>query len=156
MVDIKTIKRIGYTQAFKAITVGLAIGYLIMALLSGPFWLFQYNYAPTICFAAAITYLAGYYFGGLTGIWIIKQKRPAILFGIIGGFLMVWSATFIGSLVGLIKEGLPNRSAISEPFHDYVYKPMVLVTMFGFLPIVLVGIWFGLSVGKIAKKSPVQ
>ena len=152
MADSKTIKRIGYTQAFKAITVGLAIAYLIMALMAGPLWLFQFDYAPTIIFATVVIYITGYYFGGLTGIWILKQNRPAILFGIIGGFLIVWSATFIGSLIGLVKEGLPNQSEISEPFHDYVYKPMALVTMFGFLPIVLVGIWFGLSVKKNGDK----
>jgi len=156
MTDFKTIKKIGYTQAFKAITVGLAIAYLIMSLMAGPFWLFQVDYSPTIIFAAITTYFVGYYFGGLTAIWIFKKKRLAILFGIIGGFLIVWCATFIGSLVELIKEGLPNKSEISEPFHDYVYKPMALVTMFGFLPIVLVGIWFGLSIKKADRRYSIQ
>jgi len=152
MTDLKTIRKIGYMQAFKAITIGLAIAYFIMASMAGPFWLFQIYNAPTIIFAAIFTYLAGYYFGGLTGIWILRDKRPAILFGIIGGFLIVWCATFIGSLVGLIKEGLPNRDEISEPFHDYVYKPLALVTFFGFLPIVIVGIWFGLSIKKAGSR----
>ena len=155
MTDLKTIKRIGYTQAFKAITVGLAIAYIIMASSAGPFWLFEVGYAPTIIFASIITYLAGYYFGGLTGIWILKQKRPAILFGILGGFLIVWCATFFGSLVGLIKEGLPNKNEISEPFYDYVYKPMALVTFFGFIPIVIVGCWFGLSLKRTARRHEI-
>ena len=135
-------------QAFKAINVGLVIAYVIMALMAGPLWLFQFDYAPTIFFAVIMIYIAGYFFGGMTGVWILKHNRNAILFGIISGFLIVWTATFIGSLIGFIKEGLPNQSEISKPIHDYIYKPMALVTMFGFLPITLVGIWFGLSIKK--------
>ena len=56
MTDFTTFKKIGYTQAFKAITVGLVIAYVIMALLAEPFWLFQFDYAPTILFAAIIIY----------------------------------------------------------------------------------------------------
>jgi glucan phosphoethanolaminetransferase (alkaline phosphatase superfamily) len=148
MTDFSTVKKIGYRQAFKAVTVGLVIAYVIMALMAGPFWLFQFDYAPTILFAAFMIYVAGYFFGGLTGIWISKQSRLSILFGIIGGFLIVWTATFFGSLIGFMKEGLPNQSEISEPIQDYIYKPMALVTIFGFLPIILVGIWFGLSIKK--------
>jgi glucan phosphoethanolaminetransferase (alkaline phosphatase superfamily) len=119
MTDFKTVKKIGYMLAFKAITIGLIIAYFIMALMAGPFWLFQFDYAPTILFAVLIIYIAGYFFGGLTGVWIIRHNRPAILFGIIGGFLIVWTTTFAGSLIGFVKEGLQNKSEISEPFHDY-------------------------------------
>lgn len=135
-------------QAFKAITVGLVIAYVIMAAMAGPFWLFEFEYAPTIFIAAIIIYIAGYFFGGLTGVWISKRNHLAVLFGIIGGFLIVWTATFFGSLVGFFKEGLADRTPISEPVHDYIYKPMLMVTIFGLLPIILVGIWFGLSVKK--------
>lgn len=148
MEDFKTIKKIGYTLAFKAITVGLVIAYIIMAFMAGPLWLFQIDYAPTILFAAIVIYIVGYFFGELSGVWILKYKRPAILVGIISGFLIVWTATFFASLIGLITEGLPNKSGLSEPFYDYIYKPLALVTQFGFLPIILVGTWFGHSIKK--------
>jgi hypothetical protein len=148
MTDFTTIKKIGYVQAFKAITVGLVIAYVIMALMAGPLWLFQFDYVPTILFASFIIYVAGYFFGGLTGIWVSKRSQLAVLFGIVGGFLIVWTATFCGSLIGFMNEGLSNKSEISEPVNDYIYKPMALVTFFGFLPIILVGIWFGLSIKK--------
>ncbi len=147
MTDL-TIKKIGYGQAFKAITIGLIIAYIIMALMAGPFWLFQFDYAPTILFGALVIYIAGYFFGGLTGIWISKQSKLAIPLGIVAGFLIVWTGTFFGSLIGFMKEGLPNQSDISESLHDYIYKPIALVTIYGFLPIIVVGIWFGLSIKK--------
>lgn len=148
MTDITIAKRIGYRQAFKAVTIGLAIAYLIMALMAGPIWLFQFDYAPTVIFAAGLTYIAGYIFGSLTGKWIIIRKLPSIPLGIVGGFLIVWTSTFGGSLIGFFNEGLPNKSSITESFHDYIYQPLALVTIFGFIPIVLVGIWFGLSIRR--------
>ncbi|MEO9146277.1 MAG: hypothetical protein ABI237_12055 [Ginsengibacter sp.] len=152
MTDFTKIKKIGYAQAFKAITVGLIIAYIIMALMDGPFWLFRFRYAPTILFAAVMIYIAGYFIGRLMAVWILKHKQLAILFGIIGGFLIVWTATFIGSLIGFIKEGLPNQNEMSEPVYYYIYKPIAVVTMYGFFPIILVGTWFGLSIKKKGDK----
>lgn len=148
MADARTIKKIGYSQAFKAITIGLVIAYIIFGLMAEPFWLFQFDYAPTILFGAIMIYIAGYFLGGLTGICISKHSRLAILFGIIGGLFIVWTGTFFGSLIGFVKEGLANNSVISESIRDYIYKPMALVTIFGMLPIIIVGIWFGLSIKK--------
>jgi hypothetical protein len=144
-----TSKKIGYKQSFKAITIGLALAYFIIALLSGPMWIFEFNYASTIIFATILTYLAGYFWGGLTGKWIIENKKPAILFGILGGFLIVWTATLGGSLIGYFNEGVLIESAHNEPFYDYVIKPLFVVTFYGFIPIVLVGIWFGRSINRL-------
>ena len=44
MTDFSTVKKIGYRQAFKAVTVGLVIAYVIMALMAGPLWLFQFGF----------------------------------------------------------------------------------------------------------------
>lgn len=153
MRDIITSKKIGYKQAFKAVTFGLCIAYIIMALMGGPFWLFQFDYAPTILFAVVVIYVVSYFIGGLTGVWILQRNRPAILIGILSGFLIVWAATFMGSLIGFVTQGLANNSTISEAVYDYIYKPIGLVTIFGFLPIILVGIWFGLTIKKNGAKA---
>lgn len=150
MKDVNFAERIGYHQAFKAITIGLVIAYFIMALLAGPLWIFEFTYAPTILFAVAMIYLTGYVLGGMAGRVIIKKKWPAILVGIISGFLMVWIATFLGSMIGFINEGLKNESS-ADAFHDYIIKPVGLVTFFGGVPIIVVGIWFGLSIKSKAK-----
>jgi hypothetical protein len=151
MTETSTAKKIGYKQAFKAITVGLIMAYVIMAFMGGPAWLFQFDYAPAILFAVLMIYVSGYFFGGLTGDWIINKKRPAILVGIFSGFIIVWSATFLGSLIGFFKEGLGDPSPLGNPVYDYICQPMVLVTIFGFIPIVLMGIWFGTSIKRLSK-----
>lgn len=148
MTDITTAKKIGYRQAFKAITIGLIVAYLIMALLAGPFWIFGFEYAATLIFAALMLYGTGFLFGGLAGRAIIINKYPSVFVGIISGFIIVWSGTFIGSLVGFFSEGLPNKSPISEPFNDYILKPLLMVSFWGFIPIVAVGVWYGLSIKR--------
>jgi hypothetical protein len=151
MINLSAVKKIGFTQAFKAITVGLLIAFLIMASLAGPAWLFQVGYAPNILFAVAVIYVAGYFFGGLVGIWIFKYNKIAIPFGILGGFLIVWAATFFSSLIGFIKEGLQNNGGILEAIKDYIFGPLLVVSLYGFFPIIIVGIWFGLTVNKKIK-----
>lgn len=153
MTDIIIANRIGYRQAFKAITIGLAVAYLIMALMAGPFWLFEFDYAPTLIFAAIVLYGTGYLFGGLAGKFILIKRYPSVLVGLISGFLIIWSATFVGSLVGFFNEGLPNRSPINEPFEDYILKPILMVSIWGFIPIVAIGIWYGWSIKRRAKQT---
>ena len=131
MTDITAAKRIGYSQAFKAITIGLAIAYLLMALMAGPFWIFEFDYTPTLVFAALVLYGTGYLFGGLAGKYIIIKKYPSALVGLVSGLLIICSATFIGSLVGFFSEGLPNKSPISDPFADYILKPILSVLFWG-------------------------
>jgi hypothetical protein len=153
MTDINTAKRIGYRQAFKAITIGLAVAYFIMALIGGPFWLFGFDYAPTLIFAAIVLYITGYLFGGIAGKLIILRKYSPVLVGLISGFLIIWSGTFVGSLVGFFNEGLPNKSSISDPFEDYILTPIVTVSVFGFVPTVIIGIWYGWSIKRRAEQT---
>ena len=149
MANITTAKKIGYKQAFKAITIGLGIAYAIMVLESGdPLWIFDFEYTATLLFSALVLYGMGYVFGGMAGRSIILKRYPSVLIGIISGFLIIWSATFVGSIVGFITEGLPNNSGISEPFEDYILKPILTVSVWGFLPIVGIGIWYGLSIKR--------
>lgn len=152
MADINTAKRIGYRQAFKAITIGLAVAYIMMALMAGPFWLFEFTYTPTLIFAAIVLYGAGYLFGGLAGKFIVEKNYPPVLVGLVSGFLIIWSATFIGSLVGFFNEGLPNKSPISDPFEDYILNPILTVSFWGLIPIVGIGVWYGWSIKRRARQ----
>src|SRR5688572_10981384 len=122
MVDSNKARRIGRQQAFKAVSIGLGIAYLIMALLAGPFWLFTFSYALTLIFAALVLYAMGFIFGGLAGTTILIRKWPSVLAGLLYGILLICTGTFCGSLVQYFNEGLINRSPISDPFGDYILK----------------------------------
>ena len=152
MTDISSAKKIGYIQAFKAISIGLLIAYLIMALLAGPLWLFELTYTPTLIFAAVVLYVAGYFWGGIAGKLIIIKRYPSSLVGLVSGFTIIWSATFIGSLIGFFNEGLPNKFANNNPVEDYILKPILMVSFWGFIPIFGIGVWYGVSIKRRASR----
>jgi hypothetical protein len=144
--------RIGYKRAFKAITLGLGVAYLIIAVIGSPFWLFEFSYADILIVATAMLYVAGYFIGGTAGRFILIKKKPAEIVGIVSGYFIVWVGTFAGSLIGFFTEGVVNASA-SGALEDYLIKPMLLVSFWGFIPIVIVGVWYGISVKKSGVRS---
>lgn len=152
MLDKPTARKIGYKQMLKAITAGLMVAYLIMALLGSPFWIFEFSYTPTLLFASGILYGAGYFLGAYAGQLILINRYPSALVGLIAGLLSIWVATFFGSLIGFFNEGLPNKSPISEPVYDYIFKPLAMVTFWGSIPILVIGILYGISVEHNARR----
>ena len=143
----------GRRQAIKAISVGLGIAYVIMGLVDYPYtsikraalWLF---YSPLefqlILYSAVVaTYLFGALWGGIAGKAILLKKKSWALVGILSGFAIVWSATFLTSLVGVF-QNINDEGVI----FDYIFKPMFWVTWIGFIPIIVVGLWFGRSILK--------
>ncbi len=145
-------KRIGYRQAFKAITVGLLIAYGLMAETAGVFWILDFRYNLTLLFTAFVLYGFGYLVGGSAGKLIIINNYPAVAVGILSGFLIILAATFVGSLIGFFKEGLPNHSSLSNTLEDYILRPLMMVSLGGFLPIAGIGIWYGLSIRRKGRR----
>ncbi len=150
MNQVELAKRIGYKQAFKAITVGLAIAYFIYACLAGPLWFFEIDWKFPIVLAVFVSYTSAYLIGQVAGTTIILKKWPNLLVGMVSGLVIVWMSTFIASLIGFFKEGLINEP-IKDAAYDYLLKPLILVTTFGFIPIIFVGVWFGYSIKRNAR-----
>lgn len=146
--SLQTAQAVGYQQAFKAITAGLLAAYLILALLDDPLWLFTFDYVPNLLFATLILYGTGYLLGGISGKLILLKKYPAVLVGIVSGFLMTGIAAFLGGFPAFFKEGLQNASGFQEAFEDYILKPVVMIWLWGSIPILGIGIWYGTSVKR--------
>ncbi|HTL81559.1 MAG TPA: hypothetical protein VL651_07635 [Bacteroidia bacterium] len=139
-------REIGYMQAFKAITVGLIIAFLIMTLFAGIAWIINPEFSAKILLAVVVMYVSGYFFGGMAGWLIIKKRFPSVLIGIAAGLLITWSATFAGSLIGYFAEGVYGSYRDEQAAFDYIVKPLYWVTLFGLIPILGVGIWYGISI----------
>ena len=71
------------------------------------------------------------------------------------GLITLVTGTLIGSSVGFIQEGIDNIGGFSNPFYDYYFKPLYWVTMFGLIPVVIVGLWFGRQIKKQGLKIDV-
>lgn len=102
----------------------------------------------------AFFYGMGYFFGKKAGIEILVKKRNYILTGIKYGILTLITATFLTSLIGFFQEGIDNIGGFSNPFYDYIFKPMYWILMYGILPAIVIGILFGLTIKLNGNKKP--
>ncbi|WP_170148078.1 hypothetical protein [Marinoscillum furvescens] len=153
-----TSQQIGSRIAVKSALIGIAIAYLIMSTLIGLdegitaiFWLAEVDYWPHLLFGAFSLTLMGSIFGRLAATEIIERKKDHSWVGIKYGFLTLITGTLIGSTVGFLQEGLDNIGTPDNPFEDYYFKPLFWVIIFGSIPVLLVGLWFGRTIKKAGK-----
>jgi hypothetical protein len=158
--DSMIAKDIGRRLAIKSVLLGLVIAYLIMtALISLDdsfwdvlLWFTDVSYAMNLAVGVVGLLTAAYFFGQRAGIEIIEKEKNEYWTGIKFGFLILWTGTIIGSCVGFIKEGIDNIGTNDNPFVDYFYKPLFWVTIFGLIPVIVVGLLFGRQIKKQGRK----
>lgn len=157
MVDIKTAKKIGQRLAIKSALIGIVVAYIIfgglifswdLKLLKAIFWIFDVHFWYHLLIGAFGLLIMAYFFGQQAGVEIIVKNRNELLTGIKYGLFTLLLGTLIGSTVGFIEEGIDNIGSFGNPFFDYYFKPMYWVTIFGIVPVVIVGIWFGRQIKK--------
>lgn len=154
-------KKIGSRQGLISVGIGLIIAQLIMtALISSDegflkafFWFTTIDYKLNILIGAIIMLLCGHIFGQIAGTQIIIKKRNFILIGFLCGMAVLLTTSFFSGWTGFFQEGVDNIGTNDNPFEDYIFKPLFWVTVFGIIPALLVGIWFG---GQIKRKGQKQ
>ena len=163
----KTAKNIGSTLALKSVSIGLVIAYIIMLpLCSGGYdsfghqllWIvdwIQSEFLPHTIIGIIAFNTCGYFFGRRAGSDILVKHRNYIWSGSIWGLLTLLCTIFLASLTGFfigIKHSLHYLQTIEDMKHsdfiydnliNYIFKPMFWFLIFGFLPAILVGLWFG-------------
>ena len=154
----ETAQRIGSIEALKCVTIGLVTAELIMALLSsdegffhGLFWFTSVDYKLNLFIAVILLYACGYLFGQVAGKVIIIKGWNYLLTGVLFGFLIIMTTAFLSGWTGFFREGINETGPYADPFNDYIIKPVVLVTIFGFIPTLFTGLWFGYSIRKKRK-----
>lgn len=145
-------ENIGIRIATISVTIGIVFAYLIPTFvfydgtLKSFTWIFDIGFWFNVILGIAFFYGMGYLFGKRAGIEILIKKRNYILTGIKYGVLTLITATFLTSLIGFFQEGIYNIGGFSNPFYDYIFKPMYWILMYGILPAIIVGILFGLTI----------
>ncbi len=157
MMDINTAKRIGQQLAIKSGLVGLSIAYVIFGfviysmgekLFKAVFWIFNVEFWYHLVIGSIGLITMAYFFGKLAGVEILFKEKNQYLTGVKYGLITLLTSSFIGSSVGFIQEGIDNIGGFGNPFYDYYFKPMFWVIMFGLIPVILVGLWFGRQIKK--------
>ena len=154
-------KKIGSRQGLISVGLGLLIAQLIMTLLcsadegfpEGFFWFMDIGYWINILIGALIMIACGHFYGQLAGKLILIQRWNYLLTGILIALAVILTTTFFASWVGFFKEGIDNIGGNDNPFFDYIIKPMFWVTLFGLIPALIVGSWFGARIKKKGKQE---
>lgn len=148
-------KKIGKTQALKSVCWGLLIAQLMMTWLSSDqglinafFWFLDFNYQLNVIVGVTIMLLCGYYYGQLAGVEILIKKKNHFWIGFKYGMATFLTTIFLASWTAFFQEGLKNMGTEDNPFSDYILKPFFWVLVFGLIPVLLVGFWFGTQIKK--------
>jgi hypothetical protein len=157
-------KKIGSRQGIISVVVGLIIAQLIMTFLSTSdegfikafFWFSTISYKLNIFIGAIIMLLCGHFYGQIAGTQIIIKKRNFILVGFLCGMAVLLTTAFLCGWTGFFQEGIDNIGTNDNPFEDYIFKPLFWVTVFGVIPALFVGIWFGGQIKRKGEKHSTQ
>ncbi|MFN8844243.1 MAG: hypothetical protein ACK5WV_11640 [Chryseotalea sp.] len=127
-----------------------------MELLKAIFWIFDIEFWYPLIIGALGLLTMAYFFGQRAGVEILIKKRNELLTGIKYGLLTLLTGTLIGSSVGFIQEGIDDIGGFGNPFYDYYFKPMYWVTIYGIVPVIIVGLWFGRQIKRQGLKIRVD
>ncbi len=164
-VDKKKAKQIGQRLAIKSGLIGLLIAYILFGcvifswdqkLSKAVFWIFDVEFWYHLLIGAIGLLTMAYFFGQLAGVEILVKRKNELWTGIKYGLITLVTGTLIGSSVGFIQEGIDNIGGFSNPFYDYYFKPMYWVTMYGVVPVIIVGLWFGRQIKKQGPKEMIN
>ncbi|HEV2833468.1 MAG TPA: hypothetical protein VGW31_15920 [Hanamia sp.] len=153
-------KKIGSRQGLIAVALGVLIAQLIMtAMISFDqsffkafFWFTKIDYKLHILIGIIIMLFCGHFYGQLAGKAILINKKNFILVGFLCGMAVLLTTAFLAGWTGFFQEGIDNIGTHDNPFEDYIFKPLYWVTVFGIIPALLVGIWFGRQIKRQARK----
>ncbi len=134
---------IGSRYIRNAMFVGIGLAALILMLLGGggPGTLLELfaNWPVQAFIILIIGPVIGHGVGAWSGRKIFLQGWSPWLVGPLVGFACVWTTTLLFSLVGYLQEGIhgwDNESA----FQDYILNPLLSVTFFGGLFVLITAI----------------
>ncbi len=154
--DEKRARSIGSKQGLYAVTLGLVIAQVIMTILSiengiykAIIWFYDFDDILSICFVIPVVYLCGHLFGQGAGKAILKRHKNFTWIGIKFGFLTLFIAVFTSSMIDFIEYGIPKIGTRGEqPFIQYMLEPMMMQTLIGTIPALLIGLWCGSAIKK--------
>jgi hypothetical protein len=129
--------------------IALSIAFTFAATVGGLRYLADtfaaIGYTNALCFVI-LTAIFAHILGKRAGISISKKSDCRFLISYTTGFLIVFSATLITSMIALLMEafsvGLP-----ANWFALYIIKPIIWLFCASCLPVIIAGSWYGFKLG---------
>lgn len=156
--DVTIAKTNGRRLAIWSALIGILIAYVLFGWIvyswdknvsEAIFWIFDVEFWYHLVIGTIGLLAMAYFFGQLAGVEILVKRKNEFLVGVKYGFIILLTGTLIGSTVGFVQEGIDDIGGFSNPFYDYYFKPVYWVMMFGTIPTILIGLWFGWQIKRI-------
>jgi len=152
----KAAKRIGGKYGMISGAIGLTIAQLLFTfilttgggMMNNFFWFLETGFGMNLLVGVMILFLLGNYVGQKAGKAIIVRKINAGLIGVLTGCTVLVLTVFFASWYGFFQEGIKNTGSIMDAFIAYVARPTIAIGMFGGLPAIIIGLWFGYTVKR--------
>lgn len=140
---------IGGEQGLKSGAIGLVLAEVITGLMFGDFlWAFKLSILTNIIIGAGILLVVSYLYGMAAGNLIIVKGWNAWWTGLLFGMLAFFSTGFLVGVPGFFMEGLDSHFGLRDRIVDYIFKPFFWISLFGFIPTIVISLWFGWSIKK--------
>ena len=152
-------KHIGSKQGIISVGIGLLVAQFIMAsmissdngFIKAFFWFTDVDYKLNILVGAIAMLFCGHFYGKIAGKLILLKKWNFIVVGFLTGMAVLLSTAFLSGWLGFFQEGLDNFGGLGNPFFDYIFKPLYWISLFGIIPSLVVGVWFGWRIKRKGK-----
>ncbi len=157
--DKRKAKGIGSKAGLKAVTVGLVMAQIIMTVLfidDGIFkatvWFLDTEFVYNVLFFIIIVYISGHLFGQSASKAILINHKNYNLEGVKFSLFTLATSSIISSSISFLIEGTAKIGTKGEnPISDYIITPVFMVLLFGLVPALIVGYWFGKQIRKRLK-----
>ena len=142
---------------FTAISFNLIVAVIMIVSMFGLDGLeFLVELPLNILVALIGLYSCGFYIEKKIENTIQRSPKYAAITGASALFLILATATFLGSSVGFIQEGIlqsHQEYTIQNAIFDYYFKPFFWIFLMGFMPTLIVGIILGLFIKRNLKNK---
>jgi hypothetical protein len=153
-------KKIGSRQGLMAAGLGLLIAQMIMTYMisidrgitDAFLWFTTINFKLPVFIGCLILLTSAYFFGQVAGKAILIKNQNYVLAGPLCGMAVLLVTASLSGLTGFFQEGLGKIGSEDNPFEDYIFKPFYWVALFGWIPAIVVGTFFGWRIKIIGNR----
>lgn len=152
----KKAKKIGRLRAYESVAIGVSIFYLVGIFifsnegLQSLLWISYldlYNWIFVVNWIATFLILA-YFVGNYAGKEILHLKSNPWLVGLKSGITILASGALLGCFLGFMLNGIENLGTNENPLMDYFLKPVFWIVVYGSLPAILMGLYYGWRINQ--------
>jgi hypothetical protein len=156
--DKRKAKHLGSKFGIRSVTAGLIMAQVIMSvffynksdgIIKAILWFTEKDYWLNLLAGIAILYLCGYFYGQASGKQVLINHKNYNLVGFKFAMFTLVTSTVISCCINFLMVGVDKVGRQGEhPITDYILNPILFILLFGLIPSLIIGFWFGKQLRK--------